>query len=448
MDISVVKTDSAGVATTIPVENQEVEIELPIAFEEGSVTVYHIADSGTEVVTPVTVSGNVVKFTAPSFSTYYIDGNPATVDSTNIADSVTLKLEEVTTGVAGSYYIRLYADEVSGATRYINRFMAAELAFELDDSSGYDITNIGAVSITPASYINVVNNGNGEYEFNVNGDIDTSTGEEVSDITGAYVTLGILNVTGDGNFRLLLNNDSTTFASNTANQVQTAEYSNNIVSTYTVDGSTLNYSSPVASGNIQLKQTQLTINVLFPNTVSAQAVAYNDMKVTLNGVNMTNNEIDFGGDSLTATGATISAVDGTSYDYEDATGYTTTVTVYRNYATTLVFEGAGYRTYRTSITPSGSTATVTVWNNAMSQDMYVATSTDNAMGSIEKAVTFLAGDIVADENINLYDLSAVVSYFGKENTVTAASEFAKYDLDRDGKIDSKDIAMVLVSWDK
>ena len=59
---------------------------------------------------------------------------------------------------------------------------------------------------------------------------------------------------------------------------------------------------------------------------------------------------------------------------------------------------------------------------------------------------FLAGDIVKDNNINIYDLSAVVSYFNTATTTSAYDANAKYDLNRDGVIDSKDVAYVLVSW--
>ena len=59
-----------------------------------------------------------------------------------------------------------------------------------------------------------------------------------------------------------------------------------------------------------------------------------------------------------------------------------------------------------------------------------------------------AGDIVKDGQINIYDLSAVVSYFGTDNLVENHKEYAKYDLNRDGVIDSKDVAYVLVSWGK
>ena len=84
------------------------------------------------------------------------------------------------------------------------------------------------------------------------------------------------------------------------------------------------------------------------------------------------------------------------------------------------------------------------WNNVKDTPAVVEEGKDAS----KKSVTFLAGDIVKDGKINIYDLSAVVSYFGTNNTVSAESAYAKYDLNRDGKIDSKDVAYVLVSWGK
>jgi len=47
--------------------------------------------------------------------------------------------------------------------------------------------------------------------------------------------------------------------------------------------------------------------------------------------------------------------------------------------------------------------------------------------SIAKAkVTFLAGDIVKDNSINIYDLSAVVSYFGTIDLKTTNATMAKH----------------------
>jgi hypothetical protein len=85
------------------------------------------------------------------------------------------------------------------------------------------------------------------------------------------------------------------------------------------------------------------------------------------------------------------------------------------------------------------------WNNVKDNDFDV----EEGNAASAKKVTFLAGDIVKDNNINLYDLSAVVSYFGMIDLSSDPSKYkyAKYDLNRDGKIDSKDVAYVLVSWD-
>jgi Ca2+-binding EF-hand superfamily protein len=89
--------------------------------------------------------------------------------------------------------------------------------------------------------------------------------------------------------------------------------------------------------------------------------------------------------------------------------------------------------------------TLNFWNNVKDAPTVVE------VGAPASTATknFLAGDIVKDNNINLYDLSAVVSYFGMIDLSSDPSKYkyAKYDLNRDGKIDSKDVAYVLVSWD-
>ena len=80
------------------------------------------------------------------------------------------------------------------------------------------------------------------------------------------------------------------------------------------------------------------------------------------------------------------------------------------------------------------------WNNVKDADAVVE-------GKFMQKKNFLAGDIVKDNKINTYDLSAVVSYFGEEGlSETNNKGYAKYDLNRDGLIDSKDVAIVLVSW--
>ena len=84
------------------------------------------------------------------------------------------------------------------------------------------------------------------------------------------------------------------------------------------------------------------------------------------------------------------------------------------------------------------------WNNVKTAPMVIEKdSTGTGVNT-----NFLAGDIVKDGQINIYDLSAVVSYFGTDNLVSEHPTYAKYDLNRDGVIDSMDVAYVLVSWGK
>ena len=114
----------------------------------------------------------------------------------------------------------------------------------------------------------------------------------------------------------------------------------------------------------------------------------------------------------------------------------------KNSAYTVTVEGAGYRTARYTVTMTAD-KTLNFWNNV--KDTAIAIEEGNATAS-KVTKNFLAGDIVKDGKINVYDLSAVVSYFGTANATDAVSPNAKYDLNRDGVIDSKDVAYVLVSW--
>ena len=114
-----------------------------------------------------------------------------------------------------------------------------------------------------------------------------------------------------------------------------------------------------------------------------------------------------------------------------------------NNAYTVTVSGEGYRTTRYTVTMTKD-KNLRFWNNVMDEAQVV----EIGKGSSEAYVTFLAGDIVKDNVINIYDLSAVVSYFGTPTVTSEKSEYVKYDLNRDGVIDSKDVAYILVSWGK
>ena len=157
------------------------------------------------------------------------------------------------------------------------------------------------------------------------------------------------------------------------------------------------------------------------------------MKATISGGDLTTPIVKTFG----SEGGDIIALSDNSYSFtEDLT---------ENTAYTVTIEGAGYRTTRYTVTMTGD-KTLNFWNNVKDAATVVEVGNDSSMAT----VNYLAGDIVMNNVIDIYDLSAVVSYFGMIdlNADGTQSDYAKYDLNRDGKIDSKDVAMVLVSWGK
>lgn len=419
VDISIVKVID-GKEIPVEVKNQEVTLKLGAPAAEGSeVEVYHIEDNTPVKIQSVEVSGDrrYVTFTAPSFSPYTVIYNAAAQDSENITDTITLAFEKVDESVDGEYNILLKAAD----GKQINRFFAADITFEPEFTDG-----VLAYDITPVMGVSVSNQGDDRWLFNMNGSPYYS-------ITGEDIVIGKVKINGYGNY---------TFKADTAadtNVVRTAESANNIVGTYTPSAETSENNflldNGIVSGTLKQPTSSLTINVMFPNDVSDNGAEYEKMSVTVEGGAGFSKTIALGNDG-----------EAEYTQIEEYNGYTASVEVPMNLRYTLTFSGDGYRTYKTTVTPTESTSSVTVWNNVMDEDQTIVKVGETAGASAK--VTFLAGDIVKDGNINLYDLSAVVSYFGKTDLKedTNKDAYIQYDLNRDGKIDSKDIAMVLVSW--
>ena len=214
--------------------------------------------------------------------------------------------------------------------------------------------------------------------------------------------------------------------------MHTTEAVDSIVDEYLTNGDVTNTGKLDAAAsidaiNLTQETANLTVNVSFPNAVVNQAAAYQDMKVTVSG-NGANEVVKLGSDNSNVTFAN----DTYTVEFTDklVKGNTYTVTV----------SGAGYRTARYTVSMTGA-KTLNFWNNVKTVPAYVEENVGNPTNT-----NFLAGDIVKDGQVNIYDLSAVVSYFGTDNLVENHKEYAKYDLNRDGVIDSMDVAYVLVSW--
>lgn len=292
----------------------------------------------------------------------------------------------------------------------INELASADLTFEFVGTPA----NAGAMNYTvlPADGVTLSQIGD-RYMFNYDG---ITKYEE----TAAEIVIGTITIDGYGTYTLKTANADT-------NAVYATEIRDNIVDGFE-DAATLNINNDmvaddgmvgeITDGEIAIPTRELAINITFPNSIVYNDAAYQDMTVTIAGGTY-KEEIELGAEE--------------TYAITRNLAYNTTYTV--------TVEGAGYRTARYSVVLTEDKV-LNFWNNVK----------DNAMeveeGKATSAVTknFLAGDIVKDNNINVYDLSAVVSYFGEENLVSDHPEYAKYDLNRDGVIDSKDVAYVLVSW--
>ncbi|MCD8181234.1 MAG: hypothetical protein LUF26_07145, partial [Firmicutes bacterium] len=448
------KLDTTGYAATVT-------IPLGSAFSgETTVNVQHIYEDAdgnkqNEFFTEVSVdatSNTVTVETYNGFSTWVI----YTTNSNSIPSEIQVQLEA--TSDASVYNIKL----VSSDGTEINRFTSAQLQFSLTETTG----SIG-YTIKAGDAINLVESDDGVYEFNVDGKTLLSAVDDtivagstddgvISDITSNEIVIGQVLFGGYGTF------DFSVVQTYTDAQVHATSATNNLVVTYTVGG---DYNLKVDDSekgtetdgdaileDITLTQETktLTINVMFPNSVESHGNAYTAMKIYLTqsdgtettyslGTNMTYTDAD--GNEQTSLAQT--EID-TTNDYY---GYSFTIALPKNLRHSFEFVGDGYRTYRTSVLLEDD-ATLTVWNNAMSNDTAVVTvgSTDVTTDK----VTFLAGDIVLNNKIDLWDLSAVVSYFGKSDIGGSNwvydETYVKYDLNRDGKVDSRDIAMVLVSW--
>ena len=263
-------------------------------------------------------------------------------------------------------------------------------------------------------------------------------GKDNVEDTANKIVIGKVKFTGYGEFSFKVD---TTVTYKDANIVTATTLVDNVVDVFAIGGATgyelivnendvvTDMVGKIEGAEIIVPTRKLTINVDFPNAVEKNDALYQMMTVTVTGDDIETLTYNLGNE-MTADG---------KYVIEIVDELTL------NNAYTVEVSGEGYRTARYTVTMTEEKE-LNFWNNVKD----VAIEVEEGKSSSAKNVTFLAGDIVKDSNINIYDLSAVVSYFGtidlKNNG--EAEKYIRYDLNRDGKIDSKDVAYVLVSWGK
>ena len=155
-------------------------------------------------------------------------------------------------------------------------------------------------------------------------------------------------------------------------------------------------------------------------------------------------DFDLGTDSVAydEKNGTLETKGAVTYDDKSYTLTLTNLPAFDKY--TVFVSGDGYRDAKAQFDLNENT-TVDFWSNA--NDSEIAQITKEGSGIVKtESKNFLAGDIIMNGVIDLYDLSAVSSYYGKSNLTAGDKDYIQYDLNRDGKVDLDDISILLAGW--
>ncbi len=327
-------------------------------------------------------------------------------DQTDVTTALLLEQQTTDTSKVDVY---LTGSDGAGVAALIENLVAVDITFAAADANPLAIT-----SFTPA-------NAEWTYEDYDNGRyLIHEKGMELgsADENGDKILLGTITLGGYGTFSIQ--------ATGTA-QLRTDDGANTLIEKTCEAGAlTVDVTKP---------QAVLTVNVDFNHNIAENNNAdTNDFTITVKGMGMEPTEYRIGNDT------------GDPFVSYTKDGATFTLSLDKDVSYTVEIAGAGYRTFRQTILMDGD-KTLNLWNNKFDAGYEVEVIEGDA--TTKRTDTFLAGDIVMDYTIGLYDLSAVVSYFGKTTADFAdPAQITSYDLNRDGIIDSTDVAMVLVSWEE
>lgn len=397
--------------------------------------------SGLTIDTDYTVSGNTVtikgdKLTSTTYNFKFVyDGTEVntvavTVNVTEAANAATLILAE---RAQDSYNTDdTVANDgsedglivISNPTLPVTNFLGVQFTLNNTKADGYDAVNY---EIVPADGFTVLSDETGMYEINVkpvNG-ITPSVKEEAA---GKGIVIGKLvrkgNSYGKGEIKA-------------GNITVTVEKSDNTYAKLTANSFSFLYDIPEPT-----EKLNVNVNFTLP-TLTSNAADYQNMTVNLYSARLGNIEL------------ALAKNDGTApvYTSEDGKIKATLKSSDDKYeivaeglpkfeAYTVSIKGDGYRDAKAQFVLNEET-TVNFWNNANETDVPFITKASEK--KFDK-VNFLAGDIIMNGAIDLYDLSAVSSYYGKSGLTAADKDYIQYDLNRDGKVDLIDITMLLAGW--
>lgn len=447
-----------------PAMKQKVVIDIPNGWDKENIKYAPVsfdsegkASLGEQA--EVTIEGSTAVFYAEHFSTYTLIGKKVVADENNAAEKVNFTMEQ---NDAKKNEFALYIEPTNGQ---INNFVAAAMKYEFyitdsvlgDEKAMENFT----YSIIPEAGISITNRkdiaGNGN---NIAGGLQfvaTVDDPDENPVSGDKIKIATITINGTGSFYYVSNS----FESHDAVEATKIMYcetitDNGVVRVQVTDN--YNAAEKIVYEIPELKYN-LKIKVDFDAQLKDDEGNYKD---EYSGLYILSDDADYVGMTLTVKGSksgevanvklgsddmpiTITKVGTeTTESYAETTGTLWDLPANETY--TFEVSGKGYRTFYGDVFLDAD-KTVYIWNNAYDKGHEVNVVTDDA--DTAEAVAFLVGDIYMDGIVDVYDLSAVTSYFNK--TVGAAgsdtyNKYIPYDLNRDGKITLTDIAYVQASY--
>lgn len=317
---------------------------------------------------------------------------------------------------------------VAAPTDPVTNFLGAQFTISNNAAVGYDAVNY---EIAPADgFALLYDEETGLYEINVK-PVDGVRPAVSETEAGKGIVIGKLIYKGGYGKGTI----------KAENIKLTVEKSDNTYADITAENFAFKYDIPEPSADLKVN-----VNLGRHYTKVDNAKAYQNMKLRVYSARLGFIDFDLGTDSVAydEKNGTLQTTGKVEYD-ADAKTYTLTLEKLPAFDKYTVFvSGDGYRDAKVQLDLNENT-TVDFWSNANDSDIAQVTKTPGGIVSTAKK-NFLAGDIIMNGVIDLYDLSAVSSYYGKSNLTAGDKDYIQYDLNRDGRVDLDDISILLAGW--
>lgn len=405
-----------------PLVQQKVIVKLPDTWDLANGVQYYHNNEWKDA----DISGTNAVIYTDSFSTFVFAGKTATADNEDTrAEYVRYELvkNEVQDVVDGTKYtivaVPVGATNAVDTSKQIIDFTTASVAVQFGTTNitdgamnnlSMELVEIDGISITNDEYIGKSNAILGEVKFVVSAE----EGNFKTAACGAPVALAEIIVKGTGKFSV------NTYAYESEKQF----WMNSLEDNYAISAEVMNFSKN--DFEIEEKKCTLTFDMTFKNRIESTDADYIGMTIEIEGsISGTQPTVVIGSEDMPVQ---------KSVDSVTATSKAIELTANETYK--FVVRGAGFRTFRGSVYLDEN-KTINLWNNAKTSAPTAVVEGDS---TTNKYITFLVGDIYEDGIVDIYDLSAVTAYYSGNKTVDA--EYVTYDLNRDGKINTADIAYV------